>query len=110
MNPDELINTYLQECSETYEKGLEKYKLKVESYRREDLAKIITSEYSDGEQMPANISLSEGETSLLREETFMPPLMLNRAIYVDTPMALSKRDYSVGQSLPTASWEMASFR
>lgn len=99
MNPDELINTYLQECSETYEKGLEKYKLKVESYRREDLAKIITSEYSDGEQMPANISLSEGETSLLREETFMPPLMLNRAIYVDTPMALSKRDYSVGNDI-----------
>lgn len=99
MTPEELINTYLQGCSATYEKGLDKYMHKVESYRREDLAKIITSEYSDGEQMPANISLSEGETSLLEEETFTPPLMLNRAIYVDTPMAVSKQSYSVGNDI-----------
>ena len=99
MTPDELINTYLQGCSETYEKGLDKYMQKVESYRREDLVKIITTEYSDGEQMPANISLSEGDTSLLEEETFTPPLMLNRAIYVDTPMAVSKRGYSAGNDI-----------
>jgi hypothetical protein len=99
MTPDELINTYLQGCSETYEKGLDKYMQKVESYRREDLVKIITTEYSDGEQMPANISLSEGDTSLLEEETFTPLLMLNRAIYVDTPMAVSKRGYSVGNDI-----------
>lgn len=99
MTPDELINTYLQGCSESYEKGLDKYMQKVESYRREDLVKIITTEYSDGEQMPANISLSEGDTSLLEEETFTPPLMLNRAIYVDTPMAVSKRGYSVGNDI-----------
>ena len=99
MTPEELINTYIQGCSETYEKGLDKYICKVESYRREDLVKIITSEYSDGEQMPVNISFSEGETSLLEEETFTPPLMLNRAIYVDTPMAVSKRGYSVGNDI-----------
>ena len=99
MTPDELINTYLQGCSETYEKGLDKYMQKVESYRREDLVKIIASEYSGGEQMPANISLSEGETSLLEKETFTPPLMLNRAIYVDTPMAVSKRGNSVGNDI-----------
>ena len=99
MTPEELINTYIQGCSETYEKGLDKYLRKVESYRREDLVKIIMSEYSDGEKMPVNISFSEGETSLLEEETFTPPLMLNRAIYVDTPMAVSKRGSSVGNDI-----------
>lgn len=99
LTPDELINTYLQGCSETFEKGLYKYMQKVESYRREDLVKVITSEYSDGEQMPANISLTEGETSLLEEESFTPPLLLSRAIYVDTPMAVTKRGYSVGNDI-----------
>lgn len=99
MSPEDLISAYLQECSEAFEKGLDKYMHKVESYRREDLVKVITSEYSDGEQMPANISLSEGETPLLEEETFKPPLMLNRAIYVDTPMAVSKRGYLTGNDI-----------
>lgn len=97
--PDELINTYLQGCSETFEEGLHKYMRKVESYRREDLVKVITSEYSDGEQMPTNISLSEGETSLLEEETFIPSLLLSRAIYVDTPMAVTKRRYTVSNNI-----------
>jgi len=96
---EELINTYLQGCSETFDKGLYKYMQKVESYRREDLVKVITSEYSDGEQMPANISLTEGETSLLEEETFTPPLLLSRAIYVDTPMAVTKRGNAVGNDI-----------
>lgn len=99
MTPEELINTYLQGCGETYERGLAKYIQKVESYRREDLVKVIMSEYSDGEQMPINISMLEGETSLLEEETFTPPLMLSRAIYVDTPMAVTKRGYSVGNDI-----------
>lgn len=99
MTPEELINTYLQGCSITFEKGLDRYMNKVESYRREDLIKVITSEYSGGEQIPANISLSEGETSLLEEETFTLPLMLNRAIYVDTPMAVTKRGYSTGNDI-----------
>lgn len=99
MPSQDIINTYLQGCSETFEKGLDKYMRKVESYRKEDLVKVIASEFSDGEQMPANISLSEGEAPLLEEETFTPPLMLNRAIYVDTPMAVTKRGYSVGNDI-----------
>lgn len=91
--PEELVNTYLQGCSETFEKGLEKYVQKVESYRRKDLVNVIMSEYSGGEQMPANITLTEGETSLLEEETFTPPLLMTRAIYVDTPMAVTKQGY-----------------
>lgn len=99
LTPEELINTYLQGCSETFEKGFSKYIQKVETYRRDDLIKVITSEYSDGEQMPANISLTEGETSLLEEETFTPPLLLSRAIYVDTPMAVTKRGNAVGNDI-----------
>lgn len=99
LSPDELINTYLQGCSETFENGKNKYLRKVESYRKEDLIKVITSEYSDGEQMPANISFAEGETSLLEEERFTPPLLLSRAIYVDTPMAVTKRGNAVGNDI-----------
>ena len=68
LTSNELINTYLLGCSETFEKGLNKYIQKVESYCKEDLVKVITSEYSNGEQMPANISLTEGDTLLLEEE------------------------------------------
>lgn len=96
---EELISMYLKECRETYDKGFDKYIDKVESYRREDLVKVITSEYSDGEQMPENIGFSEGDTLLIEGESFTPPLLLNRAIYVDTPMAVTKRGYSVGNDI-----------
>lgn len=99
MAPEELVENYLRGCRETYEKGYDKYISKVESYRREDLVKVIMSEYSDGEQMPGNINLKEGETLLLEEKSFTPPLMLDRAIYVDTPMAVTKRCYSVGNDI-----------
>lgn len=99
LTPEQLICTYLQGCSETFEKGLNKYMSKVESYRKEDLVKVITSEYSDGEQMPADISFTEGNTSLLEEVSFTPPLLLSRAIYVDTPMAVTKRGYSLGNDI-----------
>lgn len=97
--PEEIVNTYLKGCQEIYEKGLDKYISKVESYRKEDLIKVILSEYSDGEHLPTNISLFEGETSLLEEESFTPPLMLSRAIYVDTPMAVTKRGYSIDHDI-----------
>lgn len=101
MDAASIIETYLLWCREAYERGLNKYLQRVESYRLDDLERVITSEYSDGERIPASISLMEGDTPLLESETFTPPLMLNRAIYIDSPMAVSGRIYSHGKDI----WE-----
>jgi ABC-type transport system involved in cytochrome c biogenesis ATPase subunit len=88
-----IIDTYLQECNSAYESGFNKYLQKTESCTREDLEKVITSEYSYGERIPSEVSLLEGETPLLERDTFYPPLMLNRAIYIDSPLAVSGSNY-----------------
>lgn len=88
-----IIDTYLQECNDAYESGLNKYLQKTESCTRNDLERIITSEYSNGERIPSEVSLLEGETPLLDRETFSPPLMLNRAIYIDSPLAVSGNNF-----------------
>ena len=88
-----IIDTYLQECNSAYESGFNKYLQKTESCTREELEKVITSEYSYGERIPSEVSLLEGETPLLERDTFYPPLMLNRAIYIDSPLAVSGSNY-----------------
>ena len=99
MEVRDLIMLFIQECTETFEKGLEKYLQKLERYSRKDLEGVISAEYSDGEQMPAALSFAENETSLLDKETFSPPLMLSRAIYIDSPMAVSGRNYYPGKDI-----------
>lgn len=88
-----IIDTYLHECNSAYERGFNKYSQKTESCTREDLEKVITSEYSNGERIPSEVALLEGETPLLERDTFSPPLMLNRAIYIDSPLAVSGSNY-----------------
>ncbi len=95
----EIIDAYLQECNDVYENGFRNYLQKIESYAINDLEKVITSEYSEGERLPASILLTEGNTPLLRPETFSPPLMLSRAIYIDSPMAVSAHNYMVGNDI-----------
>lgn len=93
MNMNSIIDTYLQECHNTFEHGLNKYLQKIEMCRKEDLENVVVSEFSDGERIPSGISLIEGDTPLLETDTFSPPLTLSRAIYVDSPMAVSDRMY-----------------
>lgn len=95
----DLIGIFIQECRETFEKGLNEYMQKLERYSRKDLESVISAEYSDGEQMPVALSFVENDTSLLEEETFSPPLMLSRAIYIDSPMAVSGRNYYWGMDV-----------
>ena len=92
-NNRQIIDTYILECYDTYEKGFLTFRQKVESCKRDDLGDVISSEFSKGEQLPDMITLAEGETDLLRNETFSPPLMLNRAIYIDSPMAVSSKSF-----------------
>lgn len=94
-----IIDTYLQRCRDAYARGLNNYVERIESYRFEDLERVITAEYSNGERIPSKVSLSEGETPLLGTDSFTPPLMLNRAIYIDSPMAVSGRYYYHGTDI-----------
>jgi ABC-type cobalamin/Fe3+-siderophores transport system ATPase subunit len=88
-----IITTYIQDCYETYLEGFNNYLKKVESCSREELERVITTEFSSGELIPDEVTLEEGETSLLEKELFTPPLMLNRAIYINSPLAVSGNDY-----------------
>lgn len=92
ISSEELIRDYIQECEVTFEKGLDNYIHKTETCERKELEHVIAVEYSEGEQMPSVINFTEGETSLLETDTFSPPLMLSRAIYIDSPMAVSGRN------------------
>lgn len=96
-----VVETYLNHCRDVYEMGFNEYSQKMDSYRREDLERVITSEFSEGERIPADIVLMEGDTLLLDAESFTPPLTLNRAIYIDSPMAVSGRSYYRGKDI----WE-----
>lgn len=99
LDSDTIINNYLQECRTTFDSGISYYKEKTESYLKRDLERVIASEFSDGEQFPSNITLIEGEKSLIESEHFTPPLMLSRAIYIDSPMAVSGRNYFFGKDI-----------
>lgn len=99
LDSDTIINNYLQECRTTFDSGISYYKEKTESYLKRDLERVIASEFSDGEQFPSNITMIEGEKSLIESEHFTPPLMLSRAIYIDSPMAVSGRNYFFGKDI-----------
>ena len=94
MNINTIIETYLQECLYTFENGFTRYLQKIEKCRKEDLDKVIASEFSDGERIPSTISLVEGDTPLLETDNFSQPLTLSRAIYIDSPMAVSGTPYN----------------
>ena len=93
MDTNTIIDMYLQECHNAFEHGFNKYMQKIETCRREDLDKVIASEFSDGERIPSSLSLIESDTPLLETDTFSPPLTLSRSIYIDSPMAVSGRPY-----------------
>lgn len=91
MDVSSIIETYLQWCRDVYDNAFQKYLQSIESCNRKDLEHVIIAEYSDGEPIPLDIELLEGELPLLESTSFTPPLMLNRAIYIDSPMAVSGR-------------------
>lgn len=99
LDSDTIIKSYLQECRTTYDSGLSVYKEKIELYLKSDLERVVASEFSDGEQFPPNISMVEGEKNLIESDHFTPPLMLSRAIYIDSPMAVSGRNYFFGKDI-----------
>lgn len=94
INEQDVIETYIKECLCVFENGMTNYFHKIETCSVEDLDKVIMSEYSDGQAIPLNISFIEGETLLFGGDRFFQPLMLSRAIYIDSPMTVSGTGYT----------------
>lgn len=90
---ESMINYYISYCNETYQNGLSELKSRLSERRLIDLEDTIQNEYGQYDWLPAEVSIKEDGLPLIDQGSFLPPLMLTRAIYIDSPMVLSDIDY-----------------
>lgn len=98
MDEEVVISEFtLDECIKKSENVFysQRYRLEktLAEHKISDLEKCIKSEYEEYEEieeMPSSISLSEHGIPLIQNDSFIVPLSINRAIYVDSPMAVSR--------------------
>lgn len=83
------VNVFISHCGELYQEGLKKLHDKLAQRSLIDLEDTIQDEYEMYDWMPMDISITEDGVPLIDQGSFIPPLMLSRAIYVDSPMVLS---------------------
>lgn len=83
------VNVFISHCSELYQDGLGMLHDKLAQRSLIDLEDTIQEEYEMYDWMPMDISITEDGVPLIDQGSFVPPLMLTRAIYVDSPMVLS---------------------
>lgn len=88
------ISNYLMRCEDILNKGIERYKNKTREYLISDLNITITDDYNNRGVIPETLEFEEGGQSLLGEHSFSLPLSVRRAIYVDSPMAVTHDSYS----------------
>lgn len=82
--------TQIQEFNKCYDKAIDE----MHSRSLPALSRFIKRYYPENESIPSSIQLYEDNAALFRKEFFSTPYMLHRAIYIDTPMALSIDNYS----------------
>lgn len=95
---DYLIDAYAGHCRDFYDKQVDVLHHNVVERTRESLSNAIRQEYPDCDSRINNIHLSENGVELLDGVRFEPPLMLDKALYIDTPMALSAYDEFDGKT------------
>lgn len=83
------IERFIQNRNDFYATQIELFHDALASCYISDLEKAIQSEYEEDLMMPKKFSFEEYGTPLITDKHFSVPLMLSRAIYIDTPMALS---------------------
>lgn len=88
---DRFLQSFIDMCSHKYDEAYGEYIGNVNSHKTAQLNYVILREYSEGEAMPDGISLKEGNGQLVGTDTFHDPLLLRRAIYIDSPMAVNGR-------------------
>lgn len=86
---DELLKDYSSHYSDFFNSWLEYYKDNISSKKLMELRGVIMGEYDNRNDMPDGIRFEENGVTLIDDENFSEPLMLKKAIYIDTPMVLS---------------------
>jgi predicted ATPase len=92
-DPDSAVSFFISHCNDIYQEGLSSLEKKLSQRFLSDLEDTIREEYGLYDNMPSHVSLTEDGLSLIDHGGFIPPLMLNRAIYIDSPMVLSDDFY-----------------
>ena len=96
---DYLINAYIDHCRNFYFQQVDNLHYNVKNRTQEALSKAIRQEYPDCDSRLDNIHFSENGIELLDGYQFESPLMLEKALYIDTPMALSAYDEFDGKTV-----------
>lgn len=85
------VSDIIRYTRETFEKWFEQYKQAVSRRNSEQLRRQIIKTFKEQNAFPEHIGLCEEEVPLYNNDTFAIPLMLKRAIYIDSPMTLSEQ-------------------
>lgn len=83
------IDSFFRLLIDDFDKKYEELCQSKEKRSLEQLNILIKSHFSEEDVAPSKIQLYEEDVKLLERGRFNAPLMLRRAIYIDTPMALS---------------------
>lgn len=94
-----LVNAYMDHCRDFYFQQIDNLHYNVTNRTQEALSKAIRQEYPDCDSRIDIIHLAENGVELLYGNQFESPLMLERALYIDTPMALSAYDEFDGKNV-----------
>lgn len=83
------IQNFISNCYELYRVGIKDLDEKLKNHLLTDLEEVIQDEYEQFSGLPDGIMFCEEGIPLIGNGSFISPLSLRRAIYVDSPMILS---------------------
>lgn len=83
------IQNFISNCYELYRVGIKDLDEKLKNHLLTDLEEVIQDEYEQYSGLPDGIMFCEEGIPLIGNGSFISPLSLRRAIYVDSPMILS---------------------
>lgn len=96
--PDVIVNEFLQKYLDYLETRTNYIVEKAENRRAKDFYQVIHNRYHVMDDTPLRVQLSEEGVKILKKDRIGVLFNLERAIYVDTPMALQSTVYSLGWS------------
>lgn len=85
------VDDVVKYANDTFKRWFEQYKLSVSKLNSELLRKQILSVFKEQNTFPENLGFAEEGVQLYNNDSFKIPLMLKRAIYIDSPMVLSEQ-------------------
>lgn len=98
-SPERLVTQYVTKLNSIFQDNIILYHNSISEKNIVSLADTIKNEFEEKDRMPNNLDLFEDGVELFESGSFTEPLMLNNAIYIDTPMALSEHANPYGGSI-----------